>query len=175
MSTGQHDVVVMGGGLAGLTLALQLRQQSPGIDVLVLERNRHPVPEAAHKVGESSVEIAANYFDTVLGLHQHLADRQLRKFGFRFFFSDARRDLDRVVELGASRYLATPSYQIDRGIFENFLGEQVRASGIRFLDGAGGRCIRPGRAHQESPGPGRSKRTRCKRSVVPHRLANRHQ
>jgi flavin-dependent dehydrogenase len=136
MSVEFPDVVVMGGGLAGLTLALQLRQQSPGIEVLVLERNRHPVPEAAHKVGESSVEIAANYFDTVLGLREHLADRQLKKFGFRFFFSDGRRDLDGVVELGASRYLATPSYQIDRGIFENFLGEQARARGIRFLDGA---------------------------------------
>ena len=53
----------------------------------VVERRRHPVPAAAHKVGESSVEIAANYFDTVLGLSQHLAQEQLNKFGFRFFFA----------------------------------------------------------------------------------------
>lgn len=131
-----HDVIVMGGGLAGLTLALQLRERSPGIEVLVLERNAHPVPEAAHKVGESSVELAAHYFDSVLGLGEHLAERQLRKFGFRFFFSDGRRDLDQVVELGASRFLATPSYQIDRGIFENFLGEHARSRGVRFCDGA---------------------------------------
>jgi flavin-dependent dehydrogenase len=136
MTSSNHDVIVMGGGLAGLTLALQLRRQSSGLDVLVLERNLHPVPEAAHKVGESSVELAAHYFDSVLGLTGHLAEKQLRKFGFRFFFSDGRRDLDRVVELGASRFLATPSYQIDRGIFENFLGEEARAHGIRFLDGA---------------------------------------
>jgi hypothetical protein len=30
------------------------------------------VPEAAHKVGESSVEIGADYFSQVLGLKQHL-------------------------------------------------------------------------------------------------------
>ena len=37
-----------------------------------------------------------------------------------------------MTELGASRYLATPSYQLDRGIFENFLGEHARALGVRL-------------------------------------------
>jgi flavin-dependent dehydrogenase len=129
------DVAILGGGLAGLTLSLQLRQRFPDLDVLVLERRRHPVPEAAHKVGESSVEIAANYFDTVLGLEEHLKQRQLKKFGFRFFFSEGRRDIDGVLELGPSTYLATPTYQIDRGIFENFLGQHARDAGIRFMDG----------------------------------------
>jgi len=131
----QADVVILGGGLAGLTLSLQLRQRFPDLDILVLERRRHPVPEAAHKVGESSVEIAANYFDTVLGLGEHLAQRQLKKFGFRFFFSEGRRDIEGVLELGASTFFTTPTYQIDRGIFENFLGEQARAAGVRFIDG----------------------------------------
>jgi flavin-dependent dehydrogenase len=130
------DVIVLGGGLAGLTLALQLRQRFEGIEVLVLERREHPVPEAAHKVGESSVEIAANYFDTVLGLKPHLVERQLKKFGFRFFFNEGRMDLDRTTELGASRYLAAPSYQLDRGILENYLGELALERGIRFHDGA---------------------------------------
>jgi len=131
-----HDVIVMGGGLAGLTLALQLKQRFADIDVLVLERRAHPVPHAAHKVGESSVEIGAHYFDTVLGLKDHLDHAQLRKFGFRFFFSEGRRDIDRVTEIGASRYLCTPSYQIDRGIFENHLAREAAARGVRFVDGA---------------------------------------
>ena len=132
----QHDVVIMGGGLAGLTLALQLRQRFADIDVLVIERRTHPVPEAAHKVGESSVEIGAHYFSAVLGLQDHLDRAQLRKFGFRFFFSEGRRDIDQVTEIGASRYLSVPSYQIDRGIFENFLGAEVQRRGIRFVDAA---------------------------------------
>jgi flavin-dependent dehydrogenase len=133
-STPSPDVLIMGGGLAGMTLALQLRQRLPDLDVLVLERRSHPVPLAAFKVGESSVEIGAHYFEHTLGLREHLQGQQLRKFGFRFFFSEGRRDLHRVTELGASRPLPVPSYQIDRGIFENFLGEECQRRGIRFID-----------------------------------------
>src|SRR6188472_3393525 len=132
----QHDVIVLGGGLAGLTLSIQLLQKDPQLRVLILERRRHPVPHATHKVGESTVEIGANYFDTVLGLKDHLTSRQLKKFGFRFFFSEGRSDIYQVLELGASSYLATPAYQLDRGIFENFLAERARELGARFADGA---------------------------------------
>ncbi len=132
----RHDVVIMGGGLAGLTLALQLKRRFAEIDVVVLERLAHPVPHATHKVGESSVEIGAHYFDTVLGLKPHMHGAQLRKFGFRFFFSEGRRDIDQVTEIGASRYLSVPSYQIDRGIFENFLAEEAARNGVQFKDSA---------------------------------------
>ena len=71
-ATACHDVVIAGGGLAGLTLALQLKARFADLDILVLERRTHPVPEAAHKVGESSVEIGAHYFSEVLGLKAHL-------------------------------------------------------------------------------------------------------
>ncbi len=131
-----HDVVIMGGGLAGLTLALQLRGRFPDIDVLVLERQRHPVPLARHKVGESSVEIGAHYFAEVLGLKEHLQTAQLKKFGFRFFFSEGRRDIENCVELGASRPLPVASYQIDRGLFENFLAAEAQRRGVLFIDGA---------------------------------------
>jgi flavin-dependent dehydrogenase len=142
----RHDVVIAGGGLAGLTLALQLKQRFADIDILVLERRTHPVPEAAHKVGESSVEIGANYFSKVLGLTEHLEQRQLKKFGFRFFSSEGRRDIDAVTEIGASRFLAAPSYQIDRGIFENFLAEEATRRGVSVVCGALVREIELGEA-----------------------------
>ena len=124
------DVAILGGGLAGLTLALQLRRADPALSITVLERRAHPAPEAAFKVGESTVEIGAHYFAEVLGLREHLEQEQIRKFGFRFFFSDGRSDVDRCTEIGVSRLLPTPSWQIDRGRFENMLVERARAQGI---------------------------------------------
>ena len=145
----RHDVVIMGGGLAGLSLALQLKGRFADIDVLVLERRSHPVPEAAHKVGESTVEIGAHYFSEVLGLKSHLDASQLKKFGFRFFFSEGRRDIDQVTEIGASTPLAVTSYQLDRGIFENFLGEEAQRRGVRFMDATRVRSITLGADAQE--------------------------
>ena len=131
----QTDVTISGGGLAGLSLALQIRQELPQASITVLEKRQHPVPEAAHKVGESTVEVAAHYFGTILGLRQHILDDQLPKLGLRFFFpaGDNSRIEDRL-ELGGKRYAPCPSYQLDRGRFENYLGDLCLERGIEFTD-----------------------------------------
>ncbi|MES2404751.1 MAG: tryptophan 7-halogenase [Pseudomonadota bacterium] len=141
------DVLILGGGLAGLTLALQLHDRCPQLAIRVLERRCHPVPATAHKVGESTVEIGAHYFADTLGLREHLDTAQVRKFGFRFFFSDGRADLDRCPELGISRVFPTPTWQLERGTFENFLGREAERRGIEFIQGATVRAIETGAPH----------------------------
>ncbi len=133
-----YDVVILGGGAAGLTLALQLRKSRPATSVLVLEKQQHPVPEATHKVGESTVEIAAHYLRDVLGLGDHLQAQQLDKFGLRMFFSsDDNQDITRRVELGHA--VRPPhgvgTYQLDRGRLENALGEALQDEGVTFRSG----------------------------------------
>lgn len=132
-----YDAVILGGGAAGLTLALHLRRARPGIRVLVAERQEHPVPEAAHKVGESTVEVAAHYLRDVLGLGEHLETRQIRKFGLRMFFSsDDNTDIAERVELGSSVFPPLATYQLDRGRLENELGAACAREGIDFLPGS---------------------------------------
>jgi flavin-dependent dehydrogenase len=138
------DVLIVGGGLAGLTLALQLRERCPQLSIRVFERRNGPAPAAAFKVGESTVEIGAHYFADVLGLREHLDGAQVRKFGFRFFFSDGCAHLDQVPELGISRVFPTPSWQVERGTLENFLATRARERGIAIEQGASVRSIEPG-------------------------------
>jgi flavin-dependent dehydrogenase len=134
-ATEQYDVAIIGGGLAGLTLALQLHQQSTGLSVVVLERNSLPPPAAAHKVGESTVEVGAHYLSKTLGLHDLLERTQLRKFGLRFFFGGGvHDDLSNADELGTSELLPVISYQLDRGTLEGDLVDILRESGIAVQD-----------------------------------------
>jgi flavin-dependent dehydrogenase len=131
------DVAIIGGGLAGLTLALQLRALDDALDVVVLERNTWPLDDAAHKVGESTVEIGAHYLSSTIDAEPLLRDAQLRKFGLRFFFGAGNHDdLSRADELGASHLLAVPAYQIDRGRLENDLAALAAERGVRLQPGS---------------------------------------
>ena len=132
----EYDVAILGGGQAGLTLALQIKQTRPATRILVIEKQSYPFPEAAHKVGESTVEIAAHYLRDVLGLEEHLKTQHLRKFGLRMFFSlDGNQDITHRVEYGQIAEAPLPSYQLDRGRFENALSQMLPEHGITLLDG----------------------------------------
>lgn len=131
-----HDLVIIGGGLAGLTLALQLRRSEPDLDVAVVERTTFPVPEITHKVGESTVELGSWYLANTLGLRDHLDKKQLRKFGLRFFFGGRDAPLEQADELGVSAAFATPTWQVDRGRLENELAGRARAAGVSVIEGA---------------------------------------
>ena len=136
-SAAQHyDVVILGGGLAGGCLARQLHQEAPHLRTLIIERRSHPVPEAAFKVGESSVEIGAHYFSKRLGLEHHLQTRQLEKLGLRYFFTDGdNREITSRVELGPPHFPPVPSFQLDRGRLENMLLATNAELGVEVLHG----------------------------------------
>jgi len=131
----RYDVAILGGGLAGGCLARQLRMDAPQLRVLVVEKRRHPVPEAAFKVGESSVEIGAHYFQKRLALEPHLRSAQLEKLGLRYFFPQGdNRDLTARVELGPPDFAPVPSFQLDRGRLENHLLRTNADDGVTVLD-----------------------------------------
>jgi flavin-dependent dehydrogenase len=131
----EYDVVVCGAGLAGLSVARQLKLELPALSVAVIDRLAGPLPEAAHKVGESTVELSACYFGKVLRLEDYLSRRQLPKLGLRFFFGNAHGSFEERPELGVSLYGIIPTYQLDRGRFENDLRQMVAEMGVEVIEG----------------------------------------
>ena len=134
MHSAKYDVVIIGGGQAGLCLALQLKQALAELSILAVERNSHPLPVAAHKVGESVVEISSIYMSRILDLGDELA-KEIPKFGLRFFFTGAdNTGIKQRFELGASHYLSVPAFHIDRGSFETAVALKCKKKGIEFVD-----------------------------------------
>lgn len=130
------DVVICGGGLAGLTLGRQLRREVPNARVAIVERQKRPLPDATHKVGESSVELSSHYFGVKLGLGEYLREHQLIKNGLRFFPGGGHTHaLEDRTEVGPPQLAKVPSFQLDRGKLENDLRAMDEADGVTMLEG----------------------------------------
>jgi flavin-dependent dehydrogenase len=129
------DVAVLGGGVAGLSAALQLKDARPKTRILVLEKRSHPVPPSAYKVGEALAELSSHYFAHDLGMRDYLEENHLRKMGLRWFMSaNGNQDISRRVEFGLTRFSPLPTFQIDRGAIENHMADLASDRGIDFRD-----------------------------------------
>lgn len=129
------DVVICGGGLAGLTLARQLKLELPELSVAVTDRLAAPLPEAAFKVGESSIELGTYYFGQVLKLEKYFRERHLPKLGLRFFMGNSQARIETRSETGPGLFPPVPSYQIDRGRLENDMRQLIREMGVALYEG----------------------------------------
>lgn len=112
------DVLILGGGLAGLTLARHLLLETD-CRVLLLER-RQEIPTHRQKVGESSVQLAGYYLSKVLGLESYLLHEHFMKYNLRFFWDSARGNSG-YEDYGQSYirpFSNIASYQLNRNTLE---------------------------------------------------------
>ena len=134
-----YDVIITGGGIAGLSLARQLKMTNDKLSIAVLDKEEGPFKSAAHKVGESSVEVGAYYYAQVLQLEDYIEESHYEKFGLRYFFSSESDDFSTRPEFGVDEFLPAKSYQFNRGIFENYLRELIQEQGVHLIEGA---CVK---------------------------------
>jgi 2-polyprenyl-6-methoxyphenol hydroxylase-like FAD-dependent oxidoreductase len=115
----RYDVVIIGAGLAGLSLARQLLLNSEK-RILLVEK-RAAIPPAQQKVGEATVQVSSYYFAKVLDLEEHLLREHFMKYNLRFFYKTAGRE-NRCYEDYGQSYIRTLSniatYQLDRNKLE---------------------------------------------------------
>jgi flavin-dependent dehydrogenase len=130
-----YDVAICGSGLAGLTLARQLKLRMPNLSVVQIDRLSSPLPTAGFKVGESTVEVGAFYLADVLQLTDYFEEHHLHKLGFRYFLGDTKGPFHKRPEIGLSEFHAPYSYQIDRGKVEGDLRKFNVEAGVDLLEG----------------------------------------
>jgi flavin-dependent dehydrogenase len=131
-----YDVIIMGGGLAGQTIARQLKLSDPSLEILLLIKTEMPLAWNDFKVGESTVEISAFYFGDTLNLYDYFKNNHYKKFGFRYFIGDTSAGIQYRPEIGLSAYAPFDSFQIDRGMFENDLYNMNLLANISIISGA---------------------------------------
>ena len=131
----KYDVVICGGGKAGLTLGRQLKRKMPDLSVAILDKFTGQIEAATHKVGEATVEGGAHYLSEVLGLTGYFNKNHLHKLGLRLFFGDSHGPFENRPEIGTRKFPRVTSYQVDRGIFERDLRTMNREMGIEILEG----------------------------------------
>ncbi len=129
----EYDVIIIGGGWAGLTLARQLRRGSRNISILVVEANS----KFRGKVGEATVEMAGHYFIKQLGMVNYLYRNHLPKNGLRFFYDnpDHSLTLAEMSEHGTTSIPPHPAFQLDRARLEADLVDMNRDNGIEVIMG----------------------------------------
>lgn len=121
----EYDVVIIGAGLAGLSLARQLLLNSDSVKILHIEK-RLQVPQVGQKVGEATVQVSGYYFSKVLELEEYLLREHFLKYNLRFYWKTAGMDNSRWESYSQSyirKVSNIPTYQLDRNKIE---GELLR-------------------------------------------------
>lgn len=129
-----YDVVIIGAGFTGLSLAQQLLKELPDISICIVHDGQFPNEEVAFKVGEATIETGAYYLREILGA-EYVDKEYFRKMGMRFINTDGNR----YKEMGVSSFPVNHSYQFERGRLENDVFALVKdkveiLQNTRFLD-----------------------------------------
>lgn len=122
----QYDVLIIGGGPSGSTLATYLARE--GVNVLVLEKEEFP----REHVGESLLPFGYHIFED-LGVLEHMKKHYTRKPGVTFSNASGTKAshwcFDKVLDGPASL-----SFHVRRAYFDQLLLDNARKEGARVKE-----------------------------------------
>jgi flavin-dependent dehydrogenase len=133
-----YDVLIMGGGFAGLVQALHISRVMPEARVAIVEPRTPEQIAAIDKIGESTVEIAASFMTRDLGLANYLAGTCPPKYGLNFHWAKQPGQTKTANDYFSSwvpQGPKIPCYQLHRGRFERDVTEKVAEAGVEFFRG----------------------------------------
>ena len=121
------DVLIIGAGLAGLTLARHLLLARPDLRILMLDRLAE-IPSPKQKVGEATVQVSGYYYSRVLEMEEHLLREHFLKYNLRFYWKTQRGgDVWEDLSQSYIRKISNiATYQLDRNLFEGAVLEKNR-------------------------------------------------
>ena len=120
-----YDVVIVGAGMAGLTLARHLLLHTKK-SVLLIDRRANPPRDASQKVGESLVQLSGYYLSRVLDLEEHLLINHYLKYNLRFHWPTeglANTGYEDYSQSYIRKLSNIATFQLDRNVLEAHLLE----------------------------------------------------
>ncbi|HVG61669.1 MAG TPA: tryptophan 7-halogenase [Hyalangium sp.] len=129
------DVVILGAGMAGVTLARHLTVHAPGLRVALIDKLARPLPRFEMKVGESSLSPQGWYLGARLNLKDYMDKHQVQKWGVRFFYPGDHEDFASRPEVGATKKIPIYEWQFDRATLENDLRRILILDGVQLYEG----------------------------------------
>lgn len=142
--TSSADVIIVGGGPAGATAAIELARR--GRRVVLFEKDRHP----RFHIGESLLPASMHVFEH-LGVAERMAAIGMPKWGAEFVspWHDHTETFEFAEAWDKSRPMA---YQVRRSEFDEILIRRAAECGVDVREGCRAReVILPDAAHPETP------------------------
>ena len=118
-----YDVVIIGAGLAGLTLSRHLLLYTQK-SILLVDRRVNPPRDAPQKYGESLVQCSGYYLSRVLDLQEYLLINHYLKYNLRFYWTTdglGNKGFEDYSQSYARKISNVATFQLDRNLLEEYL------------------------------------------------------